>query len=251
MKKLMTVVLAMLVMITMVVSVYAKVAVAPSIEQKEVEVVDAELKTTDGQVYKIGFEDLIVTNFEQAVTMDGETSGIVIEQHIVDSLLDSMGEIMDAKTMVDLCPELEEVMNKLDPALTAEDWIVAALFDATLEHGFDEILHEDYANNITITFDIGLTDNTEEPIFMYRDEEGEWHVIPEEYVEVNDDNTVTVFFLEICPIAILMTASGMIIENPDIVSPQTGVNWTPYIICGIAVVLALSALVALRMKKRA
>lgn len=247
MKKILLTVLAILVAVSLVLPTFAA-PVVKSIEQKRVEgVPDDEgdagtIHTPDGDV-KVPFEDLIITNIVDA--------DHAYDEHIAIALDEAFSEIKMAETMNDLCSGLDELVKTIDPNFTAENFVVVDLFDATLISGYDEILHDDYATNIEITFDIGLTDATEEPVFIYRDEEGEWHIIDEEYVTVNEDLTVTVFFLEICPIAILMTASGMVIENPDIVSPQTGVDWTPYVICGVAVIVAVAAAVALMTKKKA
>ncbi len=247
MKRILLTVLALIVVASLVLPVFAATTVK-SIEQKRIDVVADEdgdvgtIHTPDGDV-KVPFEALIVTN-----VVDADHA---YDEHITIALDEAMNDIKIAETMSDLCAGLDDLVKTIDPNFTSENFVVADLFDATLINGYDEILHDDYATNIEITFDIGLTDATEEPVFIYRDEEGEWHIIDEENVTVNEDLTVTVFFLEICPIAILMTASGMVIENPDIVSPQTGVDWTPYVICGVAVIVAVAASVALMTKKKA
>lgn len=248
MKKFLTIALAMIIVSTMASASFAKVSMVPSIEQKrEVDVIADEEGNvgtihTEKEDIKVPYGALIVTN-----VVDAENA---YDEHITIALDEAMEQLNTVETMSDLCDGLDDLVKTIDPNFTADNFVVVDLFDATLINGYDELLHDDYATNVEITFDIGLTSTEEEPVFIYRDEEGDWHIVDEQFVNVNDDCTITVFFLEICPIAILMTASSMVIENPDIISPQTGVNWTPYIICGIAIVVAFAAVIALKIKKR-
>ena len=252
MKKVILTAVALLLVFLMTAPVFAAVPYAPSIEQKPAPVIIPIDDDTIAIIYngerhiikRVPRDRLIITALAEAE--------YAVNDEIKIALNTAEDEIKTAETLLDLCEHLDEIVKEIDPNFAVEDFFVSDLFDVSLVDEYDQALNDDFANNISITFDLGLTDNDEEPVILYRDKEGVWHVIDEEFVTVKPDNTVEVFFLEICPIAVLKNSHGIIIEQPDIESPQTGVKWAPYIIGAVSVLaVACGAFVVLKSKKKA
>ncbi|MBQ8056715.1 MAG: hypothetical protein IJ275_00085 [Ruminococcus sp.] len=250
MKKLLTLVMALVMALTITVSATAATFV-PSIENKgapQLIILDENENgfvvgyITDKEGNKITTEYLdcfIITSITDALDKNSD-----VPEDIRKELTDLYKEICDESTKIsDLCPDLDEIVKeKWGKDKTADDLVIKDFFDISGE--CDEIkehLSED-GSTIELTFDVGVAGDTFITAMVYVD--GKWQPVVDTIN--NGDGTVTVKFSQICPVAFLVPGTG---ENASVVSPTTADTSSVLVWAGI-MALSLVAIIALVIYRR-
>ena len=181
--------------------------------------------------------------------MNGEDVGDCLE---ITSITEAEEKSTDISQ--DARDELLEVYEGLvegDMELPIDDkeYVVRDLVDVSFkettcigeEHGHKEDLAED-GTTITITFDMGVDEETEVIVLVYID--GEW--VPAEEVINNGDGTVTVTFEDICPVAFCVERGSV---EPPKTGDDMGQNMILWIVLMAVSLAAIVTLVVLRGRK--
>lgn len=235
MKKLSCILLALVLCVSMVVSVSAASGFVPSISYKDhpnveepIRLVDEtgkELKKLDGDCLKI------TSVSEAAQTPEDEVTQIEKELlYVYEQLTDG-------------------TMTLPFDADKADNMIIRDLFDATLICG-EYHTNPSHVNElakpgvfIEITFDLGIEADTEVVVMAYID--GEW--APIHSVTNNGDGTVTCVFDQICPIAFCVEQKLESPKTGDIAIPQM-ILWTVLLLGSFAAIVLM--LLSKRRKKK-
>lgn len=247
MKRLLTVVLSIILMLSITVSVSAAQFV-PSITNKgapDLVVIDringkdvvGFITNPDGDKVSTEYLDcLIISSLTQA--LNGED----LPEGVKEELLKVYGEFKDGAKISEVCPEIDKIVKeKWDKDKSADDLVIKDLFDIT-DYCEDLKTHLNGGSILDLTFDLGIAGDTFITAMVYVD--GKW--VPVVDCINNGDGTVTVKFDKICPVAFLVPGSG---QNMDVVSPITA-DTTSVILWGSVMVIALGCIVALIVFRR-
>lgn len=257
MKKLVTLLLAVMLMATIVVPAYA-VDFLPSVVAKPApEVIPmpgddggeyaAIIRDEDGNmVIGVPFGDLIITPYSQAAT----AAPVIREM-----LESSYAQLKAANSLSELSDQLDDVVHELYEDISVDDLVVRDLFDISVTGTYQEYLDVE-GNTIWIRFD--LLANSDELIAVLHNIEGTtWETLPNNHVIRNDDQTVDLVYDSLSPSAFLFDGGELPpIGTDDPVSPPTGapeVDARRWIIFGGAIVVAAAACVVItkRSSKKA
>ncbi len=247
MKKLLTLVMAILMVLAITISATAATFV-PSIENKgapELIVIDqlngkdvvGFITNSDGEKVTTEFIDcFIITSIAEA-----ETSTEIPEE-AKDILLKVYGELLEGDKLSEACPELNDIVKeKWDKDKNADDLVVKDLFDISGEcTDIKEHLNGD--NILELTFKVGVDADTFITAMVYVD--GKW--VPVIDCINNGDGTVTVQFDKICPVAFLVPGTT---TNSSTVSPATS-DVSGVILWGSVMFVSLAAVVAIVIYRR-
>lgn len=106
--------------------------------------------------------------------------------------------IAEAESLEKAVPTLADVLKEMDTDLTAEDLVVRDLFYLELEKELEETLEKE--KEVAVTFEVeGMEADDFLMVMVFVD--GEWVIVDAENVEIGEDETVTVTFEAVGPIA--------------------------------------------------
>ncbi len=106
--------------------------------------------------------------------------------------------IAEAESLEEAVPTLADVLKEMDTDLTAEDLVVRDLFYLELEKELEETLEKE--KEVAISFEVeGMEADDFLMVMVFVD--GEWVIVDAENVEIGEDETVTVTFEAVGPIA--------------------------------------------------
>lgn len=106
--------------------------------------------------------------------------------------------IAEAESLEEAVPTLADVLKEMDTDLTAEDLVVRDLFYLELEKELEETLEKE--KEVAVTFEVeGMEADDFLMVMVFVD--GEWVIVDAENVEIGEDETVTVTFEAVGPIA--------------------------------------------------
>ena len=247
MKRLLTLALAFVLMITITVSASAVTFVesitnkgAPElvvIDQIEGKDVVGFVTTPDGEFITSEFEDCF----------DIYSMEDVIKDKTPDDVEDEMNKAYDELSkpdanLSDICPGLDEVVKeKWGPDKSADDLVVRDFFYIDEKCGeFQDAFKN--GNTIDLTFRVNIPAGTFFTAMVYVD--GKWQPVVDAFN--NGDGTVTVKFDKLCPVAFLVPRTQL---NADKVSPTTG-DMTSVAIWGSVLVVSLLAITGLVIYRR-
>ncbi len=248
MKRIITLVLAVVLMLTITVSATAAEFVesitnkgAPQlvvIDQVDGKDVVGYIKDSNGDQLSTEYiECLIITSVSEAED----------DPDIPDDAREELLEVYDelrkpGTNLSEVCPDLDDIVkNNWDPNKSANDLVVKDLFD--ISDLCDDI--KDHLKDgavLDLTFDLGIASGTFITAMVYVD--GKWQ--PVVSCVNNGDGTVTVEFDKICPVAFLVPGSGVSMST---VSPTTSDASGIVLYSGILFV-SLMAIVALVIYRR-
>lgn len=249
MKRIFTLVMAIVLMLTLTLSATAAEFVesvtnkgAPQlvvIDQLNGKDVVGFITDANGEQLSAEFiECLIITSVAEAET-DPD-----IPEDAKEQLLSLYEELTaDDMKLSEVCPALDDIVKeKLGSDKSADDLVIKDFFDIT--DICDEIATflPQHGATLDLTFDIGIGAGEFITAMVYVD--GEW--VPTVNTVNNGDGTVTVVFDKICPVAFLVEGSG---SNFSTVSPITS-DMSDAIIWGFVMLLSLVTIVALVVYRR-
>lgn len=247
MKKIITAVLAIIMALTITVSVSAAQFVesitnkgAPQlivIDQLNGKDVVGFITNPDGEKVTTEFLDcFIITSVADAKTDDK------IPADAKDILLKVYGELLEGDKLSEVCPELNDIVKeKWDKDKDADDLVIKDLFDISGECT-DIKDHINGENILELTFKVGVDADTFITAMVYVD--GKW--VPVVDCINNGDGTVTVQFDKICPVAFLVPGTT---TNSSTVSPATS-DVSGVILWGSVMFVSLAAAVAIVIFRR-
>ena len=106
--------------------------------------------------------------------------------------------IAEAESLEEAVPTLADVLKEMDTDLTAEDLVVRDLFYLELEKELEETLEKE--KEVAISFEVeGMEADDFLMVMVFVD--GEWVIVDAENVEIGEDETATVTFEAVGPIA--------------------------------------------------
>ena len=114
------------------------------------------------------------------------------EAAIQESLEKAYTEIVEAKSLDVIAPELPNVMKDLKIETKVEDLVVQDLINITLPEEMAKALEVE-GNTIDMTFEMKIEEG-KQLIVMVQGADGKWVVIAGDAIVVNDDGTVTIAF---------------------------------------------------------
>lgn len=247
MKRLLTLILAVIMILAVTVSASAAQFV-PSITNKGapelvvIDIVDGKevvgfITGPNGEKLSTEYLDcLIISSITEALNDADLPSGVK------DALLKVYNEFKDGAKLSEVCPALEDIVKeKWGKDKNVDDLVIKDLFDVT-DYCDDIPEHLKEGAVLDLTFDLGIASGTFIAAMVYVD--GEW--VPVKDCINNGDGTVTVKFTEICPVAFLVPGSG---QNMNVVSPITS-DTSGIILWGAVMVVSLGAIFALLVYRR-
>lgn len=261
MKKLMSLIMVMAVMMACSISAMAtEVDFVPSISNKGapelVITYDANGKMVIGHIFG-GGGSIISTEYKDCLVItsvyDAKTS-TTIPEDAKEELLKVFDELnADDAKLSKICPELNDIVkDELGDDWTADDLVVRDLFDITgLCDDLNIELPKD-GNTIELKFDLSLPKDAFITAMAYVD--GSWQPIVE--TVNNGDGTITCVFEDICPVAFLTTGSGTATNTPSTdtnVNPDsvvTGSTLNNIILWSVVLLMSLSVIIAMVVYNR-
>ncbi|MBE6824408.1 MAG: hypothetical protein E7513_03575 [Ruminococcaceae bacterium] len=243
MKRLLTLIIAIILMLTITISASAADFVesitnkgAPElvvIDQLNGKDVVGFITGPDGDRLSTEFLDcLIITSVSEAPT-DPD-----IPEDAKEELLKVYEELNKPGTKLsEVCPELTDIVKeKWGKDKTADDLVIKDLFDLT-DYCDDLKEHLKDGAILDLTFDLGIGKGVFVTAMVYVD--GKW--VPVVDCINNGDGTVTVKFDQICPVAFLVPGSGV---NMSTVSPTTNdasgiIMWSAVMLVSLVAIMAL------------
>ncbi len=247
MKKLLTLLLAIVMMITFTLSVSGAEFVESITNKGAPELVvidqlngkDVVGFITDPNGNKITTEYLdclIITSISEALE-DAD-----VPEDIKNELIKVFEDLKKPGTKIsDICPALTEIVKeKWGKDKSADDLVVKDLFDVTdMCDDISKFLPEE-GSTLDLTFDIGINAGAFVAAMVYVD--GQW--VPVVDCVNNGDGTITVKFDQICPVAFLVPGDGSGNIDMSVVSPTTS-DTSGIIVWSAVMLTSLIALVAL------
>ena len=248
MKRLLTLALAIILMLTLIVSASAAQFVesitnkgAPNLiilDQINGNDVVGYIKNTDDD--KIS--EVFIDCFEIFSVADA-LNNVEIPKDAKDDLKHVYDDLSKSDTKIsDVCSELDEIVKKgWGDNKSSDDLVVKDLF--YIKQNCTHDLHKlENGNTVDLTFNVSVDKGVFFAAMVYVD--GKW--VPVDNCVNNGDGTVTVTFSQICPVAFLVPGSG---QNMDTVSPITA-DTSSALIWGGVMVASLLAIVALVIYRR-
>ena len=242
MKKILSIVLAVLVMVAPFTVAVSAENFVPSISYKPAPELVSEEDEDGRQVIGVVIDadgNAISTEYHECIVItpvsEAEDSDDIPEA-AADLLLSVYSEISNSDfKLSSLSEELNKrVASDIGEGKNADDLIVKDLFDVTV---LCDELKESLApigNTLTLTFKVSVDKGV--PVYAMTYKNGQWAPIVN--VVNNNDGTITCTFEDFCPVAFFVPASTEV--NP----PQTG-DTTETIIWAVVMISAISLIVAL------
>lgn len=242
MKKILSIVLAALVMVAPFTVAVSAENFVPSISYKPAPMLVGELDDDGRTVIGVVTDadgNAVSTEYHECIVItpvsEAEESEDIPEE-AADLLLSVYSEIAGKDFKLS---SLSEALNKkvesdIGEGKNADDLIVKDLFDVTV---LCDELKESLApigNTLTLTFKVSVEKDV--PVYVMTYKNGQWAPIVN--VVNNNDGTISCTFEDFCPVAFFVPASTEV--NP----PQTGDN-TETIIWAVVMISAISLIVAL------
>lgn len=228
----------------------------PSVEQKKApELVGREVvvKTDEGEKT---VEAVAVLTGAGGIAEAGLTGGDILVTPLsekdsvsLESVKETLTDADNHLRQDDALANLRDILNERAGAIAAnagdDDLVVRDLFDITLTGDYADTYQNDgtlslngSTVSLNVRFDLSLGENEYTPVVVYKcDAQDAWDVVPAEKTIRNDDGTLDVVFDRLCAVAFLTVPQNVIIEDPDVESPKTGVEEAPYEIAAAAAVL--------------
>ena len=231
-KKLLTAILVAAMITTSAMTAFAD-NFTPSATQKEapqvVEVVKdgktytAEIKDKLGNLLKrVPTGELIVTPIAKAAEARAE---------IKEMLISAYQQIKDAPDLGALTDTLQAEVKEISAELKIENLVVRDLFDVSVFGTYEELLEQE-GNTIEVTFQLSA-DSQNLAAVLHNIEGTEWETVPEDRISRNDDNTVTVTFHSLSPVAFVYENVNLE-ARPGKKSPETGeANYAGLVAAGL------------------
>lgn len=233
MRKVFSVMIALLLCVSMVLPAAAAGKFVPSITYKSSpKITGAAIITADGAEEKLGKSCVVVTSIEEA--RDNSTD---ITQEERDLLL----EVYDKLSNGEMTLPLEE------------DYVIRELVDVSFadkacraleSHGQKAEKLKEEGVTLTMNFQLKLKKNVELNVLTYID--GEWVAV--EDVKTNNDGSVTCVFEDICPVAFAVKETA---ETSPYTGDAVGQNIGLWIAVMVVSLVGMVAVVTLGRKKKA
>ena len=261
MKKLISFIMVMAVMLVSSVSVMAtEVDFVPSISNKGAPEIVVTYDENGKMVIGILFDGrggVVSTEYEECIvitSVNDVKNSTKIPEDAKKELLKVFEELNeDGAKLSEICPELDDIVkDELGDDWTADDLVVRDLFDIT---GLCEELKVELpkdGNTLELKFNLSLPKDAFITAMAYVD--GKWQPIVE--TKNNGDGTITCVFEEICPVAFLTTGSGTATNTPSIdtnVNPDvvvTGDTVNRIILWSVVILMSLSVMAAMIIYNR-
>lgn len=252
MKKLASILLALVLMAALTMSCFAA-ELTPSAESKEAPAVSAQ-ETADGrqaaaiiydedgnEVSGVPDGDLVITPYSWAD---------MAEESIGNALKNAYSQIKNAETLDELVPGLETILQQYDSSINVSDLVVRDVFDVSIYGVYQDYLAED-GNTITIRFELKLQPDAL-LLVLHNYSGSEWEAIDDSRVVRNADGSVDVTFDSLSPIVFVVDGGAVVEIDPNVpTSPQTGETTSYGAMAAGVVCLAAVVLIALRRKHAA
>ena len=188
------------------VNAFAAEKFTPSVEQKEAPAIVAPktehkvngkpavvVKDEKGEVVNAQAVDAIkVTPVSSFKDKDAAKPQTEEEKVVAESLDKTYTEIVEAKSLDVLAPELPDVLKELKVDTKVEDLVVQDLINVSVPKEMEDILLVE-GNTIDLTFEMEVEEG-KELIVMVQTADGEWVVISGDAIVIDDDGTVTISF---------------------------------------------------------
>ncbi len=232
MKKVLSVILAVVLICSLSVSAFAAADVNKSVTAKpapELVVpnvanpnIVAQILKGETVIHDVLASELIITPYHKA---DSAPHAI-----ITDMLKDAYTEITSIDSVGELHDALDALAKKINKDYTADNLVVTDLFDIYLT-GEAEDHHDAHDEHyLRVTFKTGIAADAQAPIVLYNCTGDKWDVVDAANVVNNGDGTLTIEFHDLCPVVFLSAVDK---ETPD-----TGDSTNAFLWGGVAVVAA-------------
>lgn len=139
--------------------------------------------------------------FETQLTVTSLAEKNTLETSKRENLEKAYEDVLETKNLSQLAPELWKEYKLRD----SEKYTATQLFELSVDQVYVDYCKENYGGYIRVTFDLDLTREDPDPIFMHKDPEKGWIVVDPQHVVRNMDGSVTVDFKSLCPVLILQT----------------------------------------------
>ena len=250
MKKLLTLVMAIVMALTITVSATAT-SFVPSVENKgapDLIVLDRDeqgsivggIYDKDGNKISTEYSEcFIITSIQEA--LDPNTD---VPDSIRVPLIEQYEFVcQDSTKLSEICPGLNDVVkDKWNGDKNADDLVIKDFFDISGNcTNIEEHLSKD-GNYLELTFKVGVSADTFITAMICLD--GKWQPVAD--CINNGDGTVTIKFQDICPVAFLVPGTG---ENTSVISPTTADTSSVVLWSGV-MVLSLVAIIGLVVYRR-
>lgn len=201
--------------------------------------VDAEIIDDAGRVIvDVATGDIILTPITKLYDRDNP--------QIRKQLEATYSELNGTDDLGNLIPELNGVANRIIPGRTAKDFEIMDVLNVFIEPGYEQYFKNgDY---VRVTVDFGFDPSDPVPTMAFRDENGNWSVIPAEDVIKNADGTLTLILPGPGTLTLLKMPTGG--TNPEEKSPQTGYDTFDYVLGFSIMGLAVASIVITCVKRR-
>lgn len=214
----------------------------PSVENKKAPEVEIQKDSTGADCAAIITEadknEIAVPTGKLTVTPVSAVEEAPAE--VKETLNAAYQQLQTVASLTELSPDLEPALKKQD--LTTDKVVVRDLFDVSVTGQYADSLKKDGAS-IKITFKLS-TDSKNLAAVLHNVKGNEWETIPEGRIARKDD-TVTVTFNSLSPVAFLFDETKLDVKpgGPD--SPQTGEpdSYAVWFAVGGVIVLAAAACV--------
>lgn len=249
MKRIATLVLAIVLMLTITMSATAAEFV-PSITNKgapdfvvidKIDGKDLVGFITDGDGNKLS--DEFLDCFDITSLYDALNNNPDIPDEIKEALKEAYEALNKSDSKISkVCPAIDEFVKEFwGKDKSADDLVVKDLFDIT-EKCDDAKTHLVNGSTIDLTFDLGIGKNVFVAGMVFVD--GKWQ--PVVNIKNNGDGTITVTFDKLCPVAFLVPSTQL---NSSTVSPTTG-DYTSAAIWGGVLLISIASVAVVLIYRR-
>lgn len=153
-------------------------------------------------------------------------------------------EILDAKSMSEICADLDTIAKSIHSTYTADNFVATDLFDLTLTNDVLDDTHVLYVRLRSVT-DFG----DQNPVVIHRTDAG-WKAVPADKVVKLEDGSFTVEFDELCPVVLLKVVHTEVEDEKHCLAGLLchdlfgGLLCTCWIFLGLLILLILILIIA-------
>ncbi len=237
MKRVLSVILAVVLVCSLSVSAFAAADVNKSVTAKpapELVVPDAsnpnivaEILKDEEVIHSVLHSELIVTPYVDAHDAPHDI--------ITERLLAAFAEITAVDSVGELHDDLEAIAKEIDKDYTADNLVVTDLFDVYIAGEAARHFNASDDHYLRITLKTGIAPDAVPPTVLYNCTGEKWDLVDDANIVNNGDGTVTIKFYDLCPVLFLSAVDK---ETPDTGDSSDALLWG-----GVAAVAAVGCVV--------
>ncbi len=247
MKKTISLITALVMMVCLSVNAFAASNFVTSVEQKSptVDLTVSYITDSEGNTTSLDEIDAAIVTALNLTTSGDDPADL--DEEAAAEYSDAVALLLEQYAAVQEASSLLDVIGENDVLDSSKTYVCIDMIDVSFFNEGREAVDAAYASggSVTMTFDIGAAANTQIYVAVYTD--GAWVMLPASACVNNNDGTVTVTFTADCPVMFIQEVTDA--STSEVTSPQTSDVAPFYAIMAVCCVMAAAGCFIVARKK--